>query len=136
MTLGPQIVRSALAVRRHAAGSRAELKEFQDAQLRRLVCHAYASVPFYRKLFDRHRLHPRHIRGTVDLDLIPITSKQELRWQPLTALTDRSLNVDRLLTVWTSGSTGGPFMVRRTWLEQGFNVLFRDRYQKAYGLGL
>lgn len=131
MTLGPQLVRTALAIRRHPTASRAELKAFQDAQLRRLVVHAYESVPYYRKLFDRHRLHPRHIRGTVDLDLIPIVSKQDLRVQPALNVVARGFDPDRLLTARTSGSSGEPFVIRRTWLEQSLQYLLRLR---AYDL--
>jgi phenylacetate-CoA ligase len=109
---------------------------FQDANLRRLVLHAYEQVPYYRKLFDRHRLHPRHIRGTTDLGLIPISTKQKMQQLPPGMLVDRSVDAGKLLSVWTSGSTGEPFRIRRTWLEQAFNVLFRDRCQKSFGLRL
>ena len=109
MTLTPQLVRSALAIGRSAGTSAAELRELQDARLRRLLCHAYESVPFYRKLFERHRLHPRHIRGTVDLDLIPTVSKQDLRAQPEGNVVARGLAPERLLTARTSGSSGEPF---------------------------
>ncbi|HEV2084618.1 MAG TPA: hypothetical protein VGR09_06020 [Gemmatimonadales bacterium] len=133
---GPQFVRTALAVRRHPRASRAEVQAFQDAHLRRLVLHAYENVPYYRKLFDRNRLHPRHIRGTADLDLIPISSKQAMRERPAHELLDRTVDQSRLLTVCTSGSTGEPFMIRRTWLEQSFNVLFRQRCLRSFGLRL
>lgn len=132
----PQFLPTAWAVHRHQRASRAEVRAYQDAQLRRLVVHAYENVPYYRKLFDRHRLHPRHIRGTVDLDLIPITSKQEMRERPASELIDRQVAAEKLLRVCTSGSTGEPFLVRRTWLEQGFNVLFRHRAFQSFGLGL
>jgi phenylacetate-CoA ligase len=134
MTLTPQLVRTALAIRRHPTASRAELKEFQDAQLRRLVVHAYESVPFYRKLFDRHRLHPRHIRGTVDLDLIPIISKHDLRSQPALNVVARGLDPERLLTARTSGSSGEPFVIRRTWLEQSLQYLLRLRSYDSLGV--
>jgi phenylacetate-CoA ligase len=133
---GPQFVRTALAVRRHPRASRAEVKAFQDAHLRRLVLHAYENVPYYRELFDRNRLHPRHIRGTADLDLIPISSKQAMRERPAHQLLDRTVDPSRLLTVCTSGSTGEPFMIRRTWLEQAFNVLYRQRCYRSFGLRL
>ncbi|MEO8089666.1 MAG: hypothetical protein ABI703_05155, partial [Gemmatimonadales bacterium] len=136
MTLGPQLVRTALAVRRNPTASRAELKGFQDAQLRRLVVHAYESVPYYRKLFDRHRLHPRHIRGTIDLDLIPISSKQDFQSRSATELITRGVDPAKLLSVYTSGSSGEPLLVRRSWEEQGFNVMFRERCWRAFGLGL
>jgi phenylacetate-CoA ligase len=133
---GPQFVRTAWAVRRHPRATRAEVKAFQDAHLRRLVLHAYENVPYYRKLFDRNRLHPRHIRGTVDLDLIPISSKQDMRERPAHELLDRTVDQRKLLTVCTSGSTGEPFMVRRTWLEQAFKVLFQQRCHQSFGLQL
>jgi phenylacetate-CoA ligase len=132
----PQFLRTALAVRRHPRSSRAQVQAFRDAHLRRLVVHAYENVPYYRKLFDRHRLHPRHIRGTVDLDLIPISSKQDMRQRPVHELLDRTIDPATLQTVRTSGSTGEPFLVRRTGLEQGFNVLFRQRCQRSFGLRL
>lgn len=136
MTLAPKLVGTALAIRRHPTASRAELKAFQDAQLRRLVVHAYESVPYYRKLFDRHRLHPRHIRGTVDLDLIPIISKQDLRSQPALNVVARGLDPDRLLTSRTSGSSGEPFVIRRTWLEQSLQYLLRLRADDSLGVRL
>ncbi len=136
MSMGPQLVRTALAVRRHSTASRAELKAFQDAQLRRLVVHAYESVPYYRKLFDRHRLHPRHIRGTIDLDLIPISSKQDFQERSDTDLITRGVDPAKLLSVYTNGSTGEPLIVRRTWREQGFSMMFRERCWRAFGLGL
>jgi phenylacetate-CoA ligase len=133
---GPQFVRTAWAVQRHSQATRAQVKAFQDAHLRRLVLHAYENVPYYRRLFDRNRLHPRHIRGTVDLDLIPISSKQAMRERPVHELLDRTVDQRKLLTVCTSGSTGEPFTIRRTRLEQAFNVLFQMRSQQSFGLRL
>ncbi len=126
MTLTPQLVRSALAIGRSAGTSAAELREFQDARLRRLLCHAYESVPFYRKLFDRHRLHPRHIRGTVDLDLIPTVTKQELCAQPPVNVVARGLVPEWLLTARASGSSGEPSVIR-TLSEQSLQYLLQLR---------
>ena len=134
MTMRPQLLRTALGVLRHPRATRAELKTFQDAQLRRLLLHAYESVPYYRKLFDRHRLHPKHIRGTVDLDLIPISTKQDFRSRRVAELVMRGVDPDRLLSARTNGSTGEPFQVRRTWMEQSLNALFRERCWRAFGL--
>jgi phenylacetate-CoA ligase len=133
---GPQFVRTAWAVQRHSRATRAQVKAFQDAHLRRLVLHAYENVPYYRRLFDRNRLHPRHIRGTVDLDLIPIGSKQAMRERPVHELLDRTVDQRKLLTVCTSGSTGEPFTIRRTWPEQAFKVLFQMRSRQSFGLRL
>ncbi len=136
MISASHFVRATLAFRRHPGASPAALKAFQDAQLRRLVCHAYDSVPFYRKLFDRHRLHPRHIRGTVDLDLIPTVTKQELRAQATRNVVARGLDPAQLLTVRTSGSSGEPFVIRRTWTEQSLQYLLQLRAFGTLGVRL
>lgn len=136
MTRGPDLLGTATAIQRHPRADRAQLVAFQDAKLRRLLTHAYEYVPYYRKLFDRHRLHPRHVRGVVDLDLIPITTKQDLRDLPLSEIVARGIDPFALVSVRTNGSTGEPFVVRRTRVEQGFHVLFRQRAYEAFGLGL
>ena len=130
----PELVPALSAAWRHDRASRAELRAWQDARLRRLVLHAYESVPFYRRLFDRHRLHPRHIRGTVDLELIPTTSKAEMRREGTAALLARGHDPASLLTVRTSGSSGEPFTIHRTWLEDKLQYLLRLRTFRAFGV--
>jgi phenylacetate-CoA ligase len=128
--LGPAIS----AAWRHARASRAELREWQDARLRRLVCHAYEAVPFYRRLFDQHRLHPRHIRGVVDLELIPTTDKAMMRRAGTAALLAQGQDAGSLLTVRTSGSSGEPFTIHRSWLEDKLQYLLRLRTYGAFGV--
>jgi phenylacetate-CoA ligase len=114
--------------------SRKQLDAYRDARLRSLLVHAYERVPYYRKLFDRHRLHPRHVRGTIDLDLIPITSKPDLRGLPQERVLASGLDPTRLLSVCTSGTTGEPFTIRRTWLEDKRHYLLRLRAMNAIGV--
>ena len=130
----PEIGPTLTAAWRHSRAARAELRAWQDARLRRLVVHAYESVPFYRRLFDRHRLHPRHIRGTVDLELIPFTDKAELRRQPPGDVLARGHDGAALLAVRTSGSSGEPFTIRRTWLEDKLQYLLRLRAFRTLGV--
>jgi phenylacetate-CoA ligase len=130
----PELRPALAAAWRHARASRAELRAWQDARLRRLVLHAYESVPFYRRLFDRHRLHPRHIRGTVDLELIPTTDKAMLRREDPAGLLAKGLDPDSLLTVRTSGSSGEPFTIRRSWLEDKLQYLLRLRTFRSLGV--
>jgi len=136
MISAAHFVQTASAVHRHRRANRAELKAYQDTRLRRLLVHAYERVPYYRRLFDRHRLHPRHIRGTVDLDLIPITSKRDLSDRLVSEVLAEGLDPARLAVVRTNGSTGEPFVVRRTRLEQSFHSLFLYRWRQELGLRL
>jgi phenylacetate-CoA ligase len=121
-------------VGRHSRAAREELREFQDARLRRLLVHAYERVPYYRKLFDRHRLHPRHIRGVVDLELIPVSTKQDLRTQRESDVLAAGLDPARLRAVRTSGSSGEPFTIRRTVAEEKLHYLFAMRALHAMGV--
>jgi phenylacetate-CoA ligase len=127
-------VNALTAAWRHPRASRAELRAWQDARLRRLVLHAYESVPFYRRLFDRHRLHPRHIRGTMDLELIPTTDKAMMRREGTAALLAKGHEAGSLLTVRTGGSSGEPFTIHRTWLEDKLQYLLRLRTFRAFGM--
>jgi len=130
----PEIAPTLSAAWRHSRAGRAELRLWQDARLRRLVRQAYDAVPFYRRLFDRHRLHPRHIRGVMDLGLIPFTDKTEMRGQPPGDLLARGHDPAALLTVRTSGSSGEPFTIRRTWLEDKLQYLLRRRALGELGI--
>lgn len=130
-----RLLHTARAIQRHPRATRKELENFRDARLRELLVHAYSRVPYYRKLFDRHRLHPRHVRGAIDLDLIPLTSKEELRALPEAKVLAQGLDHSQLQSVRTNGSTGEPFVVRRTRLEQCYHDLFRYRWRRQLGLG-
>ncbi len=130
----PEIATALSAVWRHGRAAGAELRLWQDARLRRLVSHAYESVPLYRRLFDRHRLHPRHVRGVRDLEIIPFIDKAELRRQSPSDLLARGHDPAELLEVRTSGSTGEPFSIRRTWLEDKLQYLVRLRAMQGLGI--
>ena len=130
-----ETLRTVRSLRRHLRASPEELREFQDRALRRLVRHAYERVPYYRALFDRHRLHPRHIRGVRDLELIPSTSKQEMRARPEHERLADGVDPARLLHVRTSGSSGEPFTIRRSWLEDKVQYLIRLRALRLLGIG-
>ncbi len=136
MRAGRQYLHTAIAVHRHPHASALELKAFQDARLRQLVIHAYEYVPYYRKLFDRQRLHPRHIRGSVDLDLIPPSTGDDLRAAPPRDLITRGIDPGSLIPVRGGGATDRPFVIRRTWLEQSYAALYRARAFASFGLGM
>jgi phenylacetate-CoA ligase len=124
------------AAGRHPRGSRRALVAFQDRQLRRLVAHAYAQVPYYRRLFDRHGLKPGDIRSTADLTRVPITSKSDLQLLPATDVVSRGTDPDQLIVRLTSGASGEPFRIRRTWLEERLLNAFRLRALRSCGLRL
>ena len=83
-----------------------ELARLQAAELRRLLGHAYANVPFYRDRLDEAGVDPASITTTADLSSIPLLTRAEAQESkerrrslapPWTSITKR-----------TSGSTGQP----------------------------
>ena len=124
----------AAAVLRHRTASRAEIVRFQEAQLGRLIAHAYDAVPYYRALFARHSVKPSDIRTIADLSLVPMSARRNFQQADVMELMARGLDLSRLLTYRTSGSTGEPLTVRRTWLEERVNSAFRIRAFHDFGV--
>jgi phenylacetate-CoA ligase len=59
--------------------SRAELEAIQAGGLRRLLTHAYANVPYYRRLFEERGITPRDIDGAAELGKLPILGREQAR---------------------------------------------------------
>jgi phenylacetate-CoA ligase len=59
--------------------SRQQLEADQDAGLRRIVEHAYATVPFYRQRFDAAGVKPSDVRGRADLARLPLLTRDDVR---------------------------------------------------------
>jgi len=125
------------ALRLLARGERpdpAALRRFQDGQLRRLVAHAAARVPFYRDLFARHGVRPAEVRSVDDLGRLPIVSRTALRAAAPSDTLAEGVRAERLVSYRTSGSSGAPLVVRRTWWEERLYGLYRYRAQRDLGL--
>jgi phenylacetate-CoA ligase len=90
---------------------RREIRESQEARLKRLVEHAYEHVPYYRTLLDRAGLAPETFRGLDDLSMIPITRKGDLQRQPPGSLLARSVDRSHVTAQRSSGSAGQPLTV-------------------------
>ena len=117
--------------------SRDQIKATQQHKLRRLIRHAYNTVPYYRTLFNRTGLVPNDITSVNDLTKIPITHKADLQGLTPQSFTSRAYRVQDLKVERTSGSTGQPFNV---YFDPAFvvvrNLLFlRALTASGYRLG-
>ena len=97
---------------------KADLVDHQNKCLRRVVRHAYDSVPFYRRKYDEVGVKPEDIKTVEDLSKLPIISKSEIRQSNDVISSDYS--VDSLRVLSTSGSTGQPLHVYISREEDGF----------------
>jgi phenylacetate-CoA ligase len=132
VTARPQLAGALHAAWGSGRTSRAELRASQDAALRRLALHAYDQVRYYHRLFDRYRLHPRHLRGVADLDLLPLSTRDDLRAQRAADLLARDTDLAALLRVPTAGAAGPALY--RTWLEDLLQLLHRVRSLGGVGV--
>lgn len=114
--------------------SREAIVDYQNRQLRRLIRHAYETVPYYRELFDRHGLKPQNIRSVSDLSMIPISDKEDLRARPKQEALSCGINLQKVISSYTSGSSGKPFTIYSTWFEQQILRAFRMHAMKEFGL--
>jgi phenylacetate-CoA ligase len=75
-----------------------------ESSLQKLIIHAYNSVPYYRKLFDKNKIDAQSIITKKDLSVIPILNKNIVREQLDEML---SLHITKkIVKSRTSGSTG------------------------------
>ena len=114
--------------------SRKNLEVFQAGCLQRLVAHAYENVPYYRKLFDDNWVGPGEIKSAADLQKIPFSTRETLQSQAPEDLVARGIDINSLVVSKTSGSSGKPLIVRRTWKEQMLLHAFLLRANRFSGL--
>jgi phenylacetate-CoA ligase len=83
-----------------------ELRALQRNELRKLLEHAWAHVPHYRRRFDERGLRPGDIRDTADLPKLPLLSRDEAT----ASFDERKSAATPLPEIrkMTSGSTGQP----------------------------
>lgn len=110
------------------------LQNFQLKKLKRLLIHAYENFSFYRERMDDCRLNPYKIGEIGELELLPPLTKEEYRGFTARQLElnpekYRNFYVDR-----TSGSTGIPLDIIRTWPERGYMIAkwLRELYLNGF----
>lgn len=87
--------------------NRKQLQELQLDRLKSIVAYAYDNVEMYKTRFDKIGLKPSHIRTLKDIELIPYTTKDDLRDNyPFRLLAVPMKKIIRLHA--SSGTTGKP----------------------------
>jgi len=125
-----------LVMRRHISSTAAEyaslqyqpyeqLKQRQEAKLRRLLHHAFDNVPFYREKFEQAGLKSEDIQTIEDLPKLPVVTKEEIRANFPHRVTAGNIDPKRRIPGRTSGSTGRP-------LEFYTDRISRDKRSAAF----
>lgn len=106
-----------------------ELVHLQNEGLKKLVNHAYKTVPFYKKLFDDFRLHPEEISSIEDLSKIPVIDKKLLAQNSYDKLISKIYNIKNLIPVKTAGSNGSPYMF---YIDYSFDQFRKAQFLRPY----
>lgn len=86
--------------------TRGQLVAMQERALRRLIAHAYARVPYYRRLFDSAGIRPDSISSLDDLRNIPILTKDKVLENYPDGIVMSGVDLARCSPRMTSGSSG------------------------------
>ena len=86
-----------------------EIHALQSEKLVKLVHHAYATVPFYKRVFDEYGVSPDDIRSIDDHSKLPILTKEIIRANYPGSMVSSAFDIRKLTEKATSGSTGEPF---------------------------
>jgi phenylacetate-CoA ligase len=108
------------------------METYQDSKLHHLVKDIYSNNAFYCRLWDEAGIDPDKFRGIEDLHRLPLVTKQQAR--ALSAMI-RENTPDGGRTIWheTSGSSGEPFKLARTWHEERFLTVVRNLVTRNLG---
>jgi phenylacetate-coenzyme A ligase PaaK-like adenylate-forming protein/glycosyltransferase involved in cell wall biosynthesis len=114
-----------------------QMRELQEAKLRRLVGHAYRHVPYYRDRMRELGITPDDVRGLDDLHKLPFLTKNDVRKHLYFDIMSDNHEKSEVLKVTTSGSTGEPFVcfVDRSQLEFRWAATLRSMEWTGYRFG-
>jgi phenylacetate-CoA ligase len=130
----PEDVLLAFRLLSHHRSSRAAVLSFRDALVRRLAARAASGVPFYEGLFRAAGVRAGDIRGASDLTALPLVSKGDYTDREPAEVLARGTDPRRLRITTTTGSTGEPFVIRRSPTDELFYFVLRLRAMRAFGL--
>jgi phenylacetate-CoA ligase len=105
---------------------RERIEALQTERLARTIEHAYAHVPYYRRVMQERGISPRDIRTPLDLSRLPVLTKAIVRDHTKELIAD-DVTRGALLRSQTAGSTGSPLV---------FFSTKRDRYSQGHARGL
>lgn len=132
------------------SGPYENIRELQEAKLRRQMAYVYEHSPFYQQKFKEHGIALEDIKTLEDLEKLPFTYKDELRKSqlehpPLGA--HAAVPMERVIRIHSSsGTTGRPTYVGITrrdwdvWTEILARVLYthgiRSHHRVVFAMGL
>ena len=83
------------------------LEEYQNHKIRKLIKHAYETVPYYHEIMKKRKLKPKDIKTKEDLTKLPLLTRETVK-ENLSRLISKKFKRSQLIMGHTSGTTGSP----------------------------
>jgi phenylacetate-CoA ligase len=113
--------------KKHLVFSRQEIEAYQSERLKKLISHAYNTVPYYKELFDENKINPEDITCRDDLKKIPPLDKKTILTNPDKL---KSKLKYKLIKSFSGGSTGNKVTIfkDKRYYELCAAISLRDLY--------
>jgi phenylacetate-CoA ligase len=108
---------------------KSNIDEIQFEKLKTVLQHAFYNVTFYRNKFKENNVSLEKIKKLEDLEKLPLSSKKEIRKNPLKNIISRRFEINNSLKISTGGSTGEPFKV---YLDKSAEEIFNAIVFRTY----
>lgn len=99
-----------------------KIKEIQFKRLKQILIKAYENHQFYKNRFDSCGFDPYNIKNIDNIKLIPVLTKEEYRNFTNEEISKNPNKYNNFYKDGTSGSTGMPLKIYRTWKERAYMV--------------
>ena len=111
-----------------------KIARLQLTRLKKLLIHSYRNFEFYRNRMDDCQFDPRQMRKISELEQLPVLTKEEYRSFTNDLLKKNPEKYQSWYFDKTSGSTGIPLEIVRSWPERGYMIAkwLRELYLNGY----
>lgn len=113
-----------------------QLKEMQIKKLKKLLSFSYSNFDFYRELMDSANFNPEKFRDLEELSLLPVITKNDYREFTEYQVKKYPQKYEQYFKDHTSGSTGVPLIVYRSWSERAYllSKFLRTFFNNGYSI--
>lgn len=115
--------------------SKEELEAYQENQLQKLIKHAYETVPYYQRIFEKRKLSPSDIKTSADLTKLPVLTRDDIK-NNTSDLISTAYKQRQLTYGHTSGTTGSPLHLYYDSLKVNISYAALDRQYQWAGCNL
>lgn len=111
-----------------------EMERFQECRFLELARTAIETVPHYRDWAKENGLSMKDFTSLADLQKFPILSKETVRANPERFVSDQVKHPEKLIKLYTSGTTGSPMTVYCDADARTHHYAFFSRLRHWFGL--